>query len=104
MGWQMLQAGTSWTDDTGTDQCRNGHMRPGESGEVVIVVVKNAVRSKVACLSCYGSGIGSSGLPGAIDEQFCGAGRPSKRCWIQAIEFGTQSTRLAMWPSKSYCS
>ena len=49
-------------------------------------------------------GIGSSELPGAIDEQFCGAGRPAKRCLIQAIEFGSQSVRLQTWLSSSYCS
>jgi hypothetical protein len=49
-------------------------------------------------------GIGWSELPGAIDEQFCGAGRPAKRCLIQAIEFGSQIGRLQTWLSASYCS
>jgi hypothetical protein len=52
----------------------------------------------------YGTGIGASELPAAIDEQFCGAATPSKRCLIQAIEFVSQITMLETWPSKSYCS
>ena len=51
-----------------------------------------------------GIGIGSSGLPGRIDEQFCGAGRPAKRSLIQAIEFGSQIAMLVMWLSASYSS
>jgi class 3 adenylate cyclase len=38
----------------------------------------------------YGAGIGSRELPGLIDEPFCGAGSPAKRCLIQVIEWGSQ--------------
>ena len=30
--------------------------------------------------------MGVSGFPFAIDEQFCGAGRPAKRRMIQSVE------------------
>src|SRR5271165_866393 len=55
-------------------------------------------------MSSYGTGIGACELPDAIDEQFCGAGWPAKRRVIQAIEFVSQITMLATWPSASYCS
>jgi hypothetical protein len=56
-------------------------------------------------LACgNGIGIGSSGLAGRIDEQFCGAGRPAKRSLIQAIELNLQIGTLVMWLSAPYCS
>src|SRR5277367_235240 len=45
-------------------------------------------------MSSYGAGIGSSGLPSAIDEQLSPAGRPAKRSMIQSIELGSQSSGL----------
>ena len=43
-----------------------------------------------------GTGIGSSGLPGGIDEQFCGAGCPAKRSLIHPIAFSSQIPTLVV--------
>jgi hypothetical protein len=39
----------------------------------------------------YETGIGASGLPCAIDEQFSGGGGPAKRSLLQAVEFSSQT-------------
>lgn len=42
----------------------------------------------------YGTGIGSSGSPDGIDAQFCGAGFPAMRSWIQLIASSNQIPTL----------
>ena len=46
---------------------------------------------------------GASEFPGAIDEQFCGAGTPAKRELSQAIAAGSQSGTDVTWLVRSYC-
>src|SRR3984885_8736305 len=61
-------------------------------------------RLQTAELGAGGTGIGASELPSLIDEQFCGAGRPAKRCLIQAIELCNQIGTAQMWLSAAYSS
>ena len=61
-------------------------------------------RRQLAELGAGGTGIGASELPARIDEQFCGAGRPAKRCLIHAIELCNQMGTLQMWLSAAYSS
>ena len=44
----------------------------------------------------YGVAMGSSELPGAIDEQFCGAGCPAKRSLIQSTACGSHTKMAEM--------
>jgi len=45
-----------------------------------------------------------SEFPFRIDEQFSGAGTPSKRCLIHVIESSSQIGTLQMWLSALYSS
>ena len=61
-------------------------------------------RLQIGELGAGGTGIGASELPSRIDEQFCGAGRPAKRCLIHAVELCNQMGTLQMWLSAAYSS
>ena len=61
-------------------------------------------RRQLAELGAGGTGIGASELPARIEEQFCGAGRPAKRCLIHAVELCNQIGTLQMWLSAAYSS
>lgn len=46
--------------------------------------------------------IGVSGLPGAMFEQFCAAGWPTKRAESQGRAVASQGAAVSMWARASY--